>query len=65
VNVPVSTPTFRKLIGRDPQSTQAESRALNTRYLEAGDIVVVSEAESAFIIGAVLQPQQMVLESVR
>jgi protein involved in polysaccharide export with SLBB domain len=61
VNVPASTPNLtyqiEDLIGHTKPPNQ---EALN-RYLEAGDIVVVSEAESAFIIGAVLQPQEIVL----
>ncbi|HBB95641.1 MAG TPA: hypothetical protein DC054_09640 [Blastocatellia bacterium] len=63
VNAPPSTPNVQTyqiedLIGHTKPPNQ---EALN-RYLEAGDIVVVSEAESAYIIGAVLQPQQIVLK---
>ena len=62
VNAPASTSNVQTyqiedLLGHTKPPNQ---EALN-RYLEAGDLVVVSEAESAYIIGAVLQPQQIVL----
>ena len=62
--VPASTPkthTYQTedLIGHTKPPNE---EALN-RYVAAGDIVVVSEAESAYIIGAVLQPQAIVLRS--
>lgn len=62
VNLAASTPNVQTyqiedVIGYTKPPNQ---EALN-KYLEAGDIVVVAEAESAYIVGAVVQPQQIVL----
>jgi protein involved in polysaccharide export with SLBB domain len=57
VNEPAPTPNVRTYSIADLNSNE---EAVNP-YLEAGDIVVVDEADCAYIGGAVVQPQQIVL----
>jgi len=57
VNEPVPTPNVRTYTIADLNSNE---EAVNPS-VEAGDIVVVNEADCAYIVGAVVQPQQIVL----
>jgi protein involved in polysaccharide export with SLBB domain len=62
MNVPPSTSNVQtyqleEVLG----NTKPPNQEAMNKYLEAGDIVLVAEAESAYIVGAVVQPQQIVL----